>query len=165
LKNFLRYKLLCSGNGESDWCKFIFGTVRGQATICGYCGHSVNKEPSGGWRCPNGGISLASTEVVRESKRIQSKIRISWAYKPEGKESPEWEIRIWGWLPRNNSHQNIPDVLRSIRQWLEQDNLEVKSPDGHIKVTFPKCSLRWWPDQTDLSDAFKELRQAEVGAS
>lgn len=167
LRNFLRYKLLCNSNGESDWCNFIFGTVRGRATICGYCGHFVreDREHSGRWWCPNGGISLASTEVVRESKRIQSKIRISWAYKPEGREISEWEIRIWGWLPRHTSHQNIPDVLRFIHQWLEQDNLEVKSPDGRTEVTLPKRSLHWWPDQTELSDALKELRQGEVGAS
>lgn len=164
LRNFLRYKLLCNGNGESDWCNFIFGTVRGRATICGYCGHSVEGQ-SGRWQCPNGGIPLAPTEVVRGGERIQSKIRISWAYKPEGREISEWELRIWGWLPRNMSHQNVPDVLKSMRHWLEQDNLEVESPDGHTKVTLPKCFLRWWPDQTELSDALKELRQGEVGAS
>ena len=159
LRNFLRYKLICD-NGESDWCKFLFGTVRGKTRICGYCGHSVREDNrrSGNWWCGNGKVSLLPTGVVREGKRIQSKIRVSWAYKTE---SEEWEFRIWGWLPRNPSHQGIPDVVSAIREWLAKSSLEVESPTGGAKVILPTHSFHWWPDSTELLDQTKLLEALE----
>ncbi len=91
LRTHLRYgpHSVCNGNGESDWCKFVFGTVQGK-------------------------------------KRIQSKIRISWAYKVNGQ---EWEIRIWGWLPEDRQQQHSrqrASFLQNLRNALGINNANAR---------------------------------------
>ncbi len=112
-------------NGESNWCKFIFGTVKGQQHICGYCGERVREDrfTSNNKWCPEARISLSQSEVIKEGKRIQSKIRVSWAYRLQ---ENEWEFRLWGWLPedgRNNNrhHQQRTEFLENIRDFPWQD--------------------------------------------
>ena len=91
---------VCNGsNGESDWCKFVFGTVHGDEPICGYCGTKVRKDRNNQnrWWCSNGRASLACHEVF-DGKRIQSRVRVSWAYRISDN---KWEFRLWGWLPKH----------------------------------------------------------------
>ena len=75
VRNRLRYgnASVCDGNGETDWCKFVFGTTQG--------------------------------------KRVQSKIRVSWAYRLP--DSDEWEFRIWGWLPEDTQSNGHPNNKRT----------------------------------------------------
>ena len=153
LRNSLRYKLLCGGNGESDWCNFIFGTVRGKRTICGYCGHLVERS-QGDWQCLNGEVPLTSKEVLN-GQRIQSKLRFSWAYRVGN----EWEIRIWGWFPYKGSHQNVPDLLGDLHKWMQKSPLRIESPVGSTSVELAKTSFNWWQlDQEAPADSLNRLR-------
>ncbi len=112
LRTRLRYSShsVCNGNGESDWCKFVFGTVQGKSCICGYCGTPVrrDKKDQNRWWCDTGKVSLDNSMVIHNAKRIQSKIRFSWAYQTSDR---NWEIRIWGWLPKD-CHQNQHNKYR-----------------------------------------------------
>ena len=110
---------ICKGNGESDWCKFVFGTVEGYGPICGYCGTRVREDRRvrNQWWCSSGRASLASDEIVFEGKRVQSKVRVSWAYRTNDN---RWEFRLWGWLPEHtqsdNHQQQRGEFLHKLKQ-------------------------------------------------
>ncbi len=126
---------VCNGNGESGWCKFVFGTVQGKSPVCGYCGTPVrpDKKDQDRWWCNTGKVSLDNSMVIRDAKRIQSKIRISWVFQIN---EQEWEMRLWGWIPENQRHQhsqqrvsllqNLRNVLgvnsSNARQWHSAQN-------------------------------------------
>ncbi len=123
LRNRLRYasQSICDGNGESEWCNFVFGTVRGKSPVCGYCGTPVLRDGKGPnrWWCSAGKVLLDNSMVIQDAKRIQNKIRVSWAYQTGDR---NWEIRIWGWLPENhyqNQHNNRrQNLLRKLKNVL-----------------------------------------------
>ncbi len=123
LRNRLRYgsKSICDGNGESEWCNFVFGTVRGKSPVCGYCGTPVrrDKKDQNRWWCNAGRVLLDNSMVIHDAERIQSKIRISWAYQTNDR---NWEVRVWGWLPENhyqNQHNNQREnFLRKLKNVL-----------------------------------------------
>ena len=122
LRTHLRYgpHSVCNGNGESNWCRFVFGTVQGKSPVCGYCGTPVrsDRKDQNRWWCKTGRVSLDNSEVVPDAKRIQSKIRISWAYHIN---EQEWEIRLWGWLPedqRDPHSRQRASLLRKLRSVL-----------------------------------------------
>ena len=143
LRTRLRYgsHTICHGNGETDWCKFVFGTVKGGTPVCGYCGAKVHADKSNPRRkwCKNGKVSLSDSEVIRDAKRIQSKIRVSWAYQQD---DGEWEVRIWGWLPkdhRQNSHEAQRQAfLQSLRRFLG-----VSATDSHRWHTAHQNDQLW----------------------
>ncbi len=125
-------------NGESDWCKFIFGTVHGDEPICGYCGTKVRKDKrnQNRWSCSKGRVLVANNEVF-SGKRIQSKVRVSWAYQIG---DSEWEFRIWGWLPehaRSARHrQQREEFLRTLKTSIGA--LSQLSPLSQLQIS-PEC--------------------------
>ena len=125
LRTRLRYgsESVCNGNGESDWFRFVFGTVQGRGKVCGYCGTQVRPDRNDPhrWWCPDGRVSLNPFEVIKDAKRIQSKIRISWAYQIN---EQGWEIRIWGWHPEDQQHQHNQQriLLQNLRNVLGVNN-------------------------------------------
>jgi len=122
VRTLLRYDpsigVCTDANGESNWCKFVFGTVRGNEPICGYCGAKVRKDRNdlNRWWCNNGRISLAGHDVF-SGKRIQSKVRVSWAYRTVNN---EWEFRLWGWLPENPQSDKHQQQRKEFLDALEQ---------------------------------------------
>ncbi|NPA91940.1 MAG: type III-B CRISPR module RAMP protein Cmr1 [Chloroflexi bacterium] len=125
-------------NGESDWCKFIFGTVHGNEPICGYCGTKVKKDRNdqNRWWCSKGRVSLANNEVF-SGKRIQSKVRVSWAYQIG---DSEWEFRVWGWLPEHaqsaRHRQQREEFLRTLKTSIGA--LSQLSPLSQLQIS-PEC--------------------------
>ena len=119
LRTRLRYgpHSVCKGNGESDWCKFVFGTVK--------------------------------------KNRIQSKIRISWAYQINDQ---EWEIRLWGWIPEDKNHHMRTSLLQNMRdvfgvniseahhQWHPTQNAQLWK-DLHL----PNPEICWYEIKSDES--------------
>ena len=121
--------ICADSNGESNWCKFVFGTVRGNETICGYCGVKVRRDRNNQnrWWCNNGHVSLSNQEVF-DGKRLQSKVRVSWAYRVGNN---EWEFRLWGWMPehaQNDTHRQQRDKFLSELKRYVSDSSELIQP-------------------------------------
>jgi len=121
---------ICNENGDSYWCKFVFGTVDGRSPICGYCGFNVRKDKNdqNRWWCKNGKIFLTKDEIIPDEKRIQSKLRISWAYRTN---ENEWEFRLWGWLPEHTQstkhQQQREDFLNKLKKTIDSQLIKSKS--------------------------------------
>ncbi len=115
LRTRLRYgpHSVCGRSGESNWCKFVFGTVQGR-------------------------------------KRIQSKIRISWAYQINGQ---EWEIRLWGWLPEEQQHRQRASFLKNLRQVLGVNSPNARqwhdAQNGQLwqNLDLPNVQIYWFEKQ------------------
>ena len=122
LRNFLRYDQdgsVCNGDGERAWCKFVLGTIRGCAPICGYCGNQVRKDKhkQQNYWCSQGHVSLSPNQILVNSQRLQSKLHISWAYKDLQQKA--WELRIWGWLPLHKDNEKHIDLRKEFLQRLK----------------------------------------------
>lgn len=154
LRTRLRYgpHSVCGRSGESNWCKFVFGTVKGRSPVCGYCGTPVqpDKKDQNRWWCDAGKVSLANSEVIRDAKRIQSKIRISWAYQINGQ---DWEIRLWGWLPEEQQHRQRASFLKNLRQVLGVNSPNARqwhdAQNGQLwqNLNLPNVQIYWFEKQ------------------
>ncbi len=135
-------------NGESDWCKFVFGTVHGNGPVCGYCGTKVRRGRNNqSWWCSNGHASLADHEVFN-GKRIQSKVRVSWAYRVGDN---KWELRLWGWLPEQRQSDNHQQ-----KKFLDGLKQSIENLLQRLSLSQTQSSLRCWVERSGETHNFFE---------
>jgi len=121
IKDWLRFQ---SGFIKEQWAsRYVFGHIFQEANLCIQCGSNQVRENKNDsekrgkpYFCPRCKSPKKIGQVYQTSGRLKTNVFISNAYK----KGDTWEIRLWGWLPKEQDYLpstfNRDDFLNRLKE-------------------------------------------------